>query len=676
MKGRTYQQKRAVGSKVRGKRNPDRGKREKQSWDFIGIDGEGSTDPVTGKSIYQILHAYSKEYERTIEDRNGLRTLACLDFVLGLPYRKKKLAICGYGFTYDMCNMLADAKWKQLKRLAKDEAMFIFVDREHRYKVRIIYKKLLEVWKLEKINKRWVTTRYARVYDVIGFFQAGFLKTLEDWKIGNENEGKVIDEYKKRRGENLENDWSGWKFYNEIECKLLRDLMLKFNETLEAEDIHISSWWGAGSIAAYWYKQNSVKAHLVQQHDPEVQRDIMYAYFGGQVQTFYRGKVEGPIYHYDICSAYPWATSLLPSLVGVWNSVDDFCASRWALYQVEYDFRSVWEETRYGPLPWRMKKQQIHYPRIGRGIFWAPEVEVIRRLWPDCIRIVRGRVLEPAEDVQPFSWVPPLFDRRNALKRAGDARNIPLKLGLNSLYGKTAQGQGMKDSRGRRQIPTYQAYVWAGLITSLTRARIIEAVGLNPGKVLNVSTDGVFSNAPLDLPHRGKELGNWDEEDTLHWLELYGNGVYRGLEVNHKVDEEGKPIYLQRTRGVEDRRFPFDEFAEAFRRDGFKACVELQQKKYFGYKIAVHRDDPELFNTWGLAKSKFYAISPFIPIRPVEEISPAVWRMENVAGKHWGKMKPDRGFPQPYIPRSELVVAESFDSENYWDKISAVEQPG
>ena len=655
-------------------------KKDREQWDFIGIDGEGSTKPNElepgGKSIYQLLTAYHPSFEnsmRSIEQKDGLATTDCLEFLLNLRFRQKKLAICGYGFTYDICNILIDLNWKQLKTLAKDEAAYLYISKGYRYKIRVIYKKLLEVWKLHWNGYKWKSIQYVRVYDVIGFFQKGFAAAVEEWKVADKGERAFIEKYKSKRGEDLLPDFENWKRYNLLECKLLRDLMLRFNEMLTSEDIHLTSWWGAGCIASYWYRQSNIKQHLTQDFGAEINRDILYAYFGGQVQTFYRGRVEGPVYHYDINSAYPWATSLLPSLRGKWEDIFELQRGYpWAIYEVEYDFRGVWEETRYGPLPWRLKHQQIVYPRRGRGIFWAPELLACEAAWPGCIKVRRGRTYIPEENTLPFAWVPPLFERRNRFKQEGDPRNIPLKLGLNSLYGKTAQGEGMKDSQGKRTLPAYQSYMWAGLITALTRAKMIEAIATNPAAILNVSTDGLFSRSPLPLK-MGKGLGEWSEEEQLDSFELYGNGVYRG----YYRHSDGSLRTLRRARGYEERNLDFDLIGAEFRSRGTSASVQVSRLRFRGYKIAAHRNNQDQFATWAIESTRFTVLS-FGPYKAIDIGDPNCVRVECTArsSDRIGMFGPDNSFPEPYIPRgSPLPIAENFDNENWERKILDIEQP-
>ena len=103
-----------------------------------------------------------------------------------------------------------------------------------------------------------------------------------------------------------------------------------------------------------------------------------------------------------------------------------------------------------------------------------------------------------------------------------------MKLGLNSMYGKRAQHVG-----GGK----YRCMVAAGLITSMCRAMILQAIARakDPWSILSVATDGILSTERLDLPApidlgTGKEvdpstgklykaLGSWEEK-------VYPKGVF------------------------------------------------------------------------------------------------------------------------------------------------------
>src|SRR5216684_2133969 len=377
-------------------------------WDFIAVDGEGSTSetPILifnenkkewekyFPSIYQLLAANVKGKIRSIERKEGLSTVECLEFLLGLRYRKQKLAVVGYGFTYDICNIVKDLHWKKLTGLAKDEVIGLYIDGNHRYKIRVIYKKSLEIWEMKRVGKKWKQQRYVRVYDAIGFFQTSFLRAIEEYGIGTPEQLALIESYKSRRGENLEADFEGWKEYNATECLLLTALMKDFAGLLKAENIKVSHWWGAGAIASAWYKEHNIKDYLVQSFGEPIDTMIGQAYFGGQVQRLKIGIWNQPIYHYDICSAYPWAISEMPDLHGEWRETDHFePGEKWALYDIDWDLRgSVWDSCPYGPLPHRCKNNSNVYPMTGNGVFWYWEVAAVLRRWPQCVKVIKGQI--------------------------------------------------------------------------------------------------------------------------------------------------------------------------------------------------------------------------------------------------------------------------------------------
>ena len=106
-----------------------------------------------------------------------------------------------------------------------------------------------------------------------------------------------------------------------------------------------------------------------------------------------------------------------------------------------------------------------------------------------------------------------------------------MKLGLSSLYGKMAQRCG----RG-----PYHDAVSAGLITALTRARLLEALGQDPKAVVMLATDAVFSRRPLAL-NIGKGLGQWECHE---WPDLFiaQPGVYWSPpDLSERVKSRGAP---------------------------------------------------------------------------------------------------------------------------------------
>ena len=105
----------------------------------------------------------------------------------------------------------------------------------------------------------------------------------------------------------------------------------------------------------------------------------------------------------------------------------------------------------------------------------ASEVLAAMKIWPKEIEVIEIWRLPYDVNRHPFEWVEELYHYRDYLRSIGDLAHICIKLGLNSLYGKTAQKQGF-----RGQEPPYRSFMVAGAITAGTRAKLLEASSYDP----------------------------------------------------------------------------------------------------------------------------------------------------------------------------------------------------
>ena len=237
------------------------------------------------------------------------------------------------------------------------------------------------------------------------------------------------------------------------------------------------------------------------------------------------------VYAWDIASAYPYAMAQLPCLRH----------GRWKLYKgrplgltlalVSWQLSGPAEA--WGPLPVRLPDGNIVFPsRTAGGWAWSPEYHAARRL-------VSG-----VHALQHWAWEPkackcppwPFRERVVAwycerLKWGKASKGLTLRLGLNSCYGKSAQGVG----RGK-----FRCMVRAGLITAICRAQLLDAIGCasDPWNVVAVATDSVMATerlkppAPLVLGTEeaaraaGKTpLGGWEEKRYPHGVFLVRPGL-------------------------------------------------------------------------------------------------------------------------------------------------------
>jgi hypothetical protein len=219
---------------------------------------------------------------------------------------------------------------------------------------------------------------------------------------------------------------------------------------------------------------------------------------------------------------------------------------------------------------------------MGRGWYWRPEVAVAVKHWRRYVRIHSGWVFEPATDARPFATLPDLYALRAAYKAAGDPRQKALKLAMNSLYGKMAQGAGHGGKK-----PRYQSFAWAGFVTSATRAQVTAACLQDPGAVVMIATDGIVATRPLDLT--GPEgLGGWDHEPADK-LAAYQPGLYaRWSNADQYV----------RTRGLAPADVDWEALEALWTAQRTDAVYEASVRSFIGLHLALARGKPETRCRW------------------------------------------------------------------------------
>lgn len=218
-----------------------------------------------------------------------------------------------------------------------------------------------------------------------------------------------------------------------------------------------------------------------------------------------QGTLAHPVTEYDLTSAYPAQMRKLPCLTHAsWVRVgadrrylDGGTAPMYSsLWHVRWNLPDA---NPWAPFPFRQPDGTITCPRRGEGWYWREEVEAALDMFPT-IEVIDGYVLVKSCQCRPFDWVPEVYDWRMQRGDKNDGPGIVAKLGLNSLYGACAQSVGH---------PTFQSFVWAGIITSNTRAALLRAIARDPEAVFMVATDAVYSTRPLPgLETPG--LGGWE----------------------------------------------------------------------------------------------------------------------------------------------------------------------
>lgn len=574
---------------------------------FVGCDGEGGGTDSKGRQNYLLLRMGERELFR---DNEPLTMAECLDWICDAP---RERVYVGFAFGYDVTQIIRTLHPERVKELFMSDAerekrniprqRYVFAGRfkidylpGHYFRVcRLIDKPVTdpdtgETRMVPVIDKKSSRT----IYETFGFFQCSFLKALHDFKIATPAELELIERNKADRG-NFVRVTDEIRRYCAMECDLLARLMETFRDLVKSGEegglVQPQKWSGAGKLAAALHAHNGtmLRKDYEKKLDPDLRDFCKQAYYGGRFEITHVGKVDGPIYEYDIRSAYPAAMGRLPCLeCGVWRKVskgDWPSVPKGALYVADCRYKHKKDAFLCG-LPHRTNGHLL-WPRQGEGIYWSVEIEAARRLGAK-VTLLDGWVYEPACDHQPFAWVKPLYDFRRTLTKPQD---IPVKLAINALYGQLAARVGA----GR-----WQNHLWAGLITAITRATLIDAALSAEGglaSVLMLATDAVYSTSPLAVSV-GTDLGQWETKQHP-FIFIAQPGLYWGPPAP-KTRGIPRTVLEPQTARLERRWGRFMEGYRATLRlaDIRPPRVPVRLKTFIGLRLANARGDLSLAGRW------------------------------------------------------------------------------
>lgn len=525
---------------------------------FVAIDGE-----AIDNNYCLMCRSDTPEVLRTEFGR--LHTAQCLDYLSQIP--PKSISVC-FGLGYDVNNWIADLTRKQITELWQSNTTY--------------YKD----WMLEWVPKRWfagkhTTGRSFRIYEVFGFFQTSFVKSLESWGLGRSDQ---IEHMKTQRGSFTRRDTVKIIEYCHEECDLLVELMNKLRESCQGAGIVPDLWMGTGAMATALFKADVDYVHHRYDSDlaedrPEALNAILSAYFGGRVEQFKQGNFEN-IKTYDLRSAYPYAISQLTPLYRrkLKHINRPYKPSPDGIY------RCRWKNLQGALMPFPVRyKKNIYYPTSGEGWYHGVEVAQALRLGYE-IELLEGYKLTRIEGgtQYPFGMVSYRFQQRAELKKKGDAAEKAVKLALNSMYGKMAQGRGFKG-----KPPKWQSYWWAGQVTAMTRARILQALHEVTDPIM-VATDGVFCQGQGTLKPSRDGLGTWEEGSYDRFFCLK-SGVYQGI-------KDGQAI--TKSRGFFSNEVDYDALRECWEENRSKGVYTYNSHRFLGAGAALARQTLTKWRTW------------------------------------------------------------------------------
>ena len=551
--------------------------------EFIALDGEGAGTDEIGRQNYQLLRAGDiGSFNKWIDKAHGssrLQTHECLNFILSMP---REAILVGYFFGYDVTQILRD--------LPPDRLADLFASKEDRknrytyweaYGIEYVPKQYFRVCRIDRNTLR-VTSGSSRTINEVGsFFQKSFVEAIRDWQIGAPETVDMIARNKDRR-EQFTVIGAEESEYCKQECRLLAQLMTKFRETCVVAGIVPRHWRGAGHIAARLHELHKTPTRKTRKRPKIIDRLAEAAYYGGRFEITTIGQVRGAVWEYDINSAYPAAMLQLPCPIhGRWKrfrSTDEFDAAE--LYISDISFRHPDNAFLCG-FPIR-ENGRLYFPKMGSGIYWSPEINAAKSIGAE-ISYNGGYYYSRKCSCKFFDWVRELYEYRKEIGK--QTEGYPIKLGINGLYGKFAQRIG---------AAPWRDYVMASLITSFTRAKIIEACVESPNDILYIATDAVYSRRKLRRIDLGLGLGQWEESKRSD-IFIVQPGIYWS-----SGTEKPKTRGIPRSIIIENReRFEraWKDWIEAGAY-GSPPVVSVYVNQFVGLRAALARGKPELAGSW------------------------------------------------------------------------------
>lgn len=505
-----------------------------------------------------------------LADPNGLRTRQLLDFLVTLPGGLKT----AFAFNYDATMILRSLPFSLLNHL------------------RVTGHVYADEWKVSHIpGKRFyvrnrMTRQGCQVWDVFSWYPTSFARVIEDWDLARGPELEEIQTMKALRSDFANVAFERIVDYCVMECRLLARYVRVLWDLHRSVDLALTSYCGPGSTASAIFRAQGWKPPT----RPEVVTAIASAaFYGGRNEISSLGEIDGPLYHYDIGSAYPFEIANLPAIRGWQHATSAPSSDWWGYAHVTWNLPT---STVWGPFPMRGgqttvgRSLSLLYPRAGSGIYHSSEIDAARAVYGAAIKVHKAWVAI-RDDGRPFDWVRDLAARRLAYKDAGDPKAYPLKVGLNSLYGKMVQRVG--------KAP-YRDVVYGAAITAATRARLLSVLADRQHNALLAATDGILLTEPHTGLRLSNALGDWEVQEYATAF-LAQSGVYW---LDDKI----------RTRGFRRHSLDQAKVRSTWRKRKTSAEIVYDERRFIGYRLAAARNRPDQVGTWNESQRRLF-LTPY-----------------------------------------------------------------
>ena len=259
----------------------------------------------------------------------------------------------------------------------------------------------------------------------------------------------------------------------------------------KASGFYPMRWISSGYLAEKVLINKKISVPFFASIPYEIQKTAYRASFGGRFEMLKRGHV-GTGYLYDINSAYPYALANFPDLSGGrWiRSRKIHPKARLGCFLV----RASIPDTEYLP-PFPFKANNLVIFPTGKFETYVTLEELRACKNPKWYKIMDSYQFVTESESYPFrDFIETMYKKRLELKRRNDPLQLPIKIILNSIYGKT--GQKIK---GRIIGNLFNPVIFS-FVTGFTRAQLYRYVTENTLErhVVAFATDSICLTKKLD----------------------------------------------------------------------------------------------------------------------------------------------------------------------------------
>ena len=356
-------------------------------------------------------------------------------------------------------------------------------------------------------------------YDIAQFYKSTLLDAYTS------NIGSVPESYKKMKDERKIFSTSYYlhnrrkvRRYCIDDCILTKHLAQYWIEQFyNAFDFYLTKWISSGYAAEKVLINNKIEIPMFNSVPYEVQKMAWSVVdHGGRFEITKRGYI-GDAHVYDINSAYPYALTRIPDITsGRWvrqKSIHKDAAL--GFFRIHAD---IPDDIHIAPFPFK-NKQRIIFPT---GKFQTcVTLHELQECDESFYKIIDSYQFIPKVRSFPYKqFINELYEKRLELKKRDDPMQRPIKIILNSIYGKTGQiTDGLMGN-------LYNPVIFIS-ITGMIRAALYRFVIQNEieSETVAFATDSVMTRRKLDV--NSEDLGEFSLEKEASDCYLLQNGYYR-----------------------------------------------------------------------------------------------------------------------------------------------------